>query len=262
MWVEFQKYHGAGNDFIMIDCRNYPEGIFTPVIVNHLCDRHFGIGSDGLILLLNDKAGLDFKMKYFNSDGNEGTMCGNGGRCITAFAKNLGVCGDQAVFSGIDGLHHARIISPENINLKMIDVSGISLNDDGYLLETGSSHLVIFKENLKDLDVVNLGRQIRNKEKYGMEGINVNFIRMQDPETILIRTYERGVEDETLACGTGSVASAISAYFSGKSDKVTYSVITRGGRLKVSFTPDQGNVYKNVWLEGPVKYVFSGKFEI
>ena len=256
--VEFYKYHGAGNDFIMIDCRSLDELFFSTQRVAFLCDRHFGIGADGLILLLKDNK-TKFRMKYFNSDGAEGSMCGNGGRCITAFARDLGIVTEKAVFSGIDGLHHANILSPDMVSLKMIDVKGVKEFDDGYLIDTGSPHFVTFRENLSETDVLNEGREIRHQSRFSNSGANVNFVEPISSGSFKIRTFERGVENETLACGTGSVASAISSYFRQKPDKSSYTVEAQGGMLSVRFTPHNNGSYTDVWLEGPVKFVFKGE---
>jgi len=261
MKLEFYKYHGAGNDFVMIDCRNYDEALFDRKRVETMCDRHFGIGADGLILLLNDKD-TQFRMKYFNSDGLEGTMCGNGGRCITAFARDLGIIKESATFRGIDGLHHSDILNNELISLKMIDVEGVKVLDDGYIVETGSRHFVTFRNDISKLDVFHEGREIRNQSRFGKEGTNVNFIQTVSENSFRMRTYERGVENETLACGTGSVASAITSYFREKPDKISYNIEAPGGNLKVKFNPHKNGSFTDIWLEGPAKFVFKGIFEI
>jgi len=260
MELAFSKYHGAGNDFIMIDGRKYKESIFTKEAVNFLCDRHLGIGADGLILFQNSKD-YDFRMKYFNSDGNEGTMCGNGGRCITAYAKSLGIMENSTIFEGIDGVHEAKFISDKVVSLKMINVEKVEQLDDGFLMETGSRHFVLLKENIENIDVLNTGREIRYQNRFGKEGTNVNFIEIRD-YGVKIRTYERGVENETLACGTGTVAAAISAYIESESDKISYKIFARGGELKVDFKPRPGNRFENIWLTGPVEYVFEGKIKV
>ncbi len=259
--MEFHKYHGAGNDFIMIDCRQINETVFHQRLVSFLCDRHFGIGADGLILLLDNKES-DFRMKYFNSDGLEGTMCGNGGRCITAFARNLGIINDKADFTGIDGSHFANILEPELVSLKMIDVDSIAVFEDGFLVETGSRHFVTIRENISDLDVYNEGSEIRHQKRFGKAGTNVNFIQHTSLNSFKIRTFERGVENETLACGTGSVASAITSWFVQKPDKSSYSIEATGGILQVRFTPRENGTFTDVWLEGPVKVVFKGQITI
>jgi diaminopimelate epimerase len=261
MELEFYKYHGAGNDFIMIDCRNYDENQFDRSRVEYLCNRHFGIGADGLILLLNDSES-DFRMKYFNSDGLKGSMCGNGGRCITAFACDLGIIQKIASFRGIDGLHHANILDNGQISLQMIDIEEVKELEDGYILNTGSPHFVTFRNQLAEIDVFTEGKQIRHQSRFEKSGANVNFVETVSENVFKIRTYERGVENETLACGTGSVASAISSYLRHKTDKTTYSVLAPGGQLSVSFTPKKNGSFTDVLLEGPAKFVFKGRIEI
>ena len=261
MIVEFYKYHGAGNDFIIIDCRQYDEVYFYKKRVEFLCDRHLGIGADGLILLLNDM-NYEFRMKYFNSDGKVGTMCGNGGRCIVAFAFDLGLIHENVSFIGIDGMHYAKILSPEMISLKMTDVNGVKEFEDGYLVETGSTHFVTYRENIAKLDVFNEGRKIRQQSRFGKAGTNVNFVESLTQNSFRMRTYERGVENETLACGTGSVASAISSYYREKPDKYSYTIEAPGGTLFVRFNPRKDGSFTDVWLEGPVKFVYKGKIEL
>ncbi len=257
MNLEFYKYHGAGNDFIMIDCRNLNESVFDRKRVEFLCNRHLGIGADGLILLLNHKDAA-FRMKYFNSDGEEGTMCGNGGRCITAFARDLGVIDGDTGFVGVDGLHEAKILPGGLISLKMIDVMGVKTLEDGYIVQTGSPHFVTFRNSVAEIDVYNEGRQIRHQSRFANEGVNVNFVETLSPGSIKMRTFERGVENETLACGTGSVAAAISTWYRQKTDKISYSIEAPGGKLKVSFIPQKNGSFTDVWLEGPALFVFRG----
>jgi len=259
--LEFFKYHGAGNDFVMFDCRIPGESAFTTELVKFLCDRHIGIGADGLILLLNDDD-AQFRMKYFNSDGKEGTMCGNGGRCIVEFAKDLGLINETANFKGIDGLHKAIIKSKGIISLQMIDVKEVEILEDGYFLNTGSPHFVTFRENVSSLNVFEEGRAIRHQPRFGKTGSNVNFVQTAGDNYFIMRTFERGVENETLACGTGTVASAISSYIHKKTDKSSYTIDAPGGTLKVSFTPHENGTYSDVWLEGPVKFVFKGEILI
>jgi diaminopimelate epimerase len=261
MKIEFFKYHGAGNDFIMIDARDMAESDFSEELVKNLCDRHFGIGADGLILLLNDRK-ADLRMKYFNSDGREGTMCGNGGRCIASFAHRLGIITEKAIFNGIDGIHEAFICDKLNVRLKMSDVSNIQVLDDGYLLDTGSPHFVNFRDDLLPIDVFREGREIRYQNRFSPGGVNVNYIQILSDNELNIRTYERGVEDETLACGTGAVASAISAYLKNNTDKNSYLLHARGGELIVSFDTDGKGKFSNIWLKGPAEFVFKGSIDI
>jgi diaminopimelate epimerase len=259
MRFRFSKYQGAGNDFILIED---PECTFPQddqVFVKKLCDRRFGIGADGL-MLLRPSLEKDFKMLYFNSDGLEGTMCGNGGRCLVAFAKDCGFIdkNKNIIFEAIDGEHSAHIIRPGYISLKMIDVQGVTKKSTGYFANTGSLHHVEYVKNLVDKDVETMGKTIRNSSDYAPLGCNVNFIEAGDNNEIRIRTYERGVEGETLACGTGSVASAIVHHYTGHVFS-EYIIKALGGELKVRFDYADG-IYKNVWLDGPTTYVFKGEW--
>ena len=254
--IEFFKYQGTGNDFVMIDNRDliFPK---EREIIENLCDRRFGIGGDGLILLENDPS-ADFKMVYYNSDGNESTMCGNGGRCLVAFAHFLDIFEDRTVFNAIDGLHEAEIHNGI-VKLKMIDVDGIKNIDADFELNTGSPHFVTFVEMLKDYKVFEKGNKIRNSASYCQEGINVNFVEKIAENEIFIRTYERGVEDETFSCGTGATAAALVFLKDKKLPSVKVKVL--GGNLKV-YAEQEGEGFKNIWLEGPAKQVFKGKFDL
>ena len=252
--LRFYKYQGTGNDFVMIDNRDlqFPK---EQEIIEKLCDRRFGIGGDGLILLENDPA-ADFKMVYYNSDGNESTMCGNGGRCLVAFAHFLDIFEDQTTFTAIDGLHEAEI-NNGIIKLKMIDVPFIKNIGGNFELNTGSPHYVSFVEKLKDYKVFDHGNKIRNSASYCEEGINVNFIEEIAEDEIFLRTYERGVEDETFSCGTGATAAALVFLKDIKISCVKVKVL--GVNLKV-YAEQDGKSFKNIWLEGPAKQVFKGKF--
>ncbi|WP_284464259.1 diaminopimelate epimerase [Chryseobacterium sp.] len=254
--MEFYKYQGTGNDFVMVDNRDlqFPK---DKNIIEKLCDRRFGIGADGLILLENDPD-YDFKMVYYNSDGGESTMCGNGGRCLVAFAFFLDVFEDKCKFIAIDGEHDAEIHNGI-IKLKMIDVNTISHDGNDFVLNTGSPHYVKYVDNLKDYDVYTEGHGIRNSENYKEKGINVNFIEKISDNEIFVRTYERGVEDETYSCGTGVTASALT--FLQKDNLTSVKVKTLGGNLKV-YAEKSGDSFCNIWLEGPAKQVFKGKVDI
>ena len=251
------KYHGAGNDFILADNRNqtFPN---NPDTIELLCHRRFGIGADGLILLEND-SDTDFYMRYFNADGYEGTMCGNGGRCVVAFAQKLGIIKDTTVFNSVDGLHEASIRYNEPtsvVKLKMGNVSNVISANGYYELNTGSRHYVQLVDDLSKVDIVNEGRKIRHSAAFAPEGINVNFIELQN-NSILIGTFERGVEDETLACGTGAIAAAIASYLhSNLQEPANYTLQAKGGKLMVCFDKPQNGVFTNIWLEGPAAYVF------
>ncbi|MGN6601949.1 MAG: diaminopimelate epimerase, partial [Ginsengibacter sp.] len=210
MKIKFYKYQGAGNDFILIDNREKISHEFTVQHIKKMCDRHFGIGADGL-MLLNNKDGFDFEMIYFNADGNEGSMCGNGGRCIVQFASNMGIKKNEYKFLATDGVHEAKIDLNKEVSLKMNDVTDVDFSMDHYVLDTGSPHYVKFVGDVQDLNVVSDGSKIRNSREFSEKGINVNFVQTLDDDHIFVRTYERGVEDETLSCGTGVTASALMA---------------------------------------------------
>ena len=261
MKINFYKYHGTGNDFIMIDDRENVLDLSTSQVKN-LCDRHFGIGADGLIRVLN-KNGFDFEMVYYNSDGNLGSMCGNGGRCAAAFVNYLGMIETEASFSAFDGPHFASIISvsPMLVKLKMNDVFQISKEGNSFVINTGSPHFITFVNSVEKIELVKMGREIRNSEKYVNEGINVNFVQIEN-EGLKIRTYERGVEDETLSCGTGVTASVLAAVTAGLiPNKNICHVETPGGKLKVHFNA-VSNGFDQIWLEGPAEAVFSGVVEL
>tara|TARA_R110002049_G_scaffold269019_1_gene445780 strand:- start:2305 stop:3078 length:774 start_codon:yes stop_codon:yes gene_type:complete len=251
----FYKYQGTGNDFVMIDNRqqNFPKN--DTKRIKHLCDRRFGIGADGLILLENH-IDLDFKMVYYNADGNESSMCGNGGRCLVAFAKHLGVIKDRAVFEAIDGLHHATIEN-DMIKLQMLDVDIIEKHKNHTFLNTGSPHHVQFEQNINDFDIKTIGAKIRYGKPYNEAGSNVNFVKKLSDSSFRVRTYERGVEDETLSCGTGVTAVAIAMHAIGETNKNRIDLEVEGGKLQVCFDVENA-VYENVWLIGPAKFVFKG----
>lgn len=259
MILNFSKYHGAGNDFVIVDNRTniFPKSI---ELIKNLCDRHFGIGADGLMLLEN-ASNTDFYMRYFNSDGNESTMCGNGGRCITLFAKNKGIINMSAHFLGVDGEHESNIEPDGAVNLKMQDVSEIEIGNDYYFLNTGSPHFVKFVDDVQKIDVFNQGKQIRNSFNLKDGGTNVNFIDYNNG-IINIRTFERGVENETLACGTGTVASTIAYYLHNKEFKPEYRIQTQGGALYVRFNVINDNTFNTIWLKGSAVHVFDGEIKI
>ncbi|MDT0688307.1 diaminopimelate epimerase [Salegentibacter sp. F188] len=262
MKIQFYKYQGTGNDFVMIDNRQELLSKKDTKIVKRLCDRKFGIGADGLILLENpDAEGDDFKMLYFNSDGNESSMCGNGGRCLVAFAKFLGVIEDEAVFTAVDGPHKATV-SDGMVSLQMQNVEEIRKFGNVCFLNTGSPHHVVFTKNVKDLKVKEEGAAIRYSDVYmNNGGTNVNFVEAEENDTFLVRTYERGVEDETLSCGTGVTAVAIAANASGRTNGNTIRLIVPGGELSVSFEKKEEGQYENIWLTGPAEQVFKGEIE-
>lgn len=256
MLQTFYKYQGTGNDFVMIDNR---QKLFDKSNTKHiafLCDRRFGIGADGLILLENHDE-LDFKMVYYNADGNESTMCGNGGRCLVAFAKHLGIISNKASFEAIDGLHFAEIEN-SSVKLQMQDVKTIEKHVNHVFLNTGSPHHVQFEENIEDFDIKTKGSKIRYGTPYNVVGSNVNFVKKIEEATFAVRTYERGVEDETLSCGTGVTAVALAMNYLGETNQNLVKLQTQGGELKVSFTKE-GETYKNVCLIGPATFVFKGE---
>lgn len=257
MTIQFYKYQGTGNDFVMIDDREEKFPAQNYDLVKHLCDRRFGIGADGLILLRN-KTGYDFEMVYFNADGRPGSMCGNGGRCTVAFAKFLGVIQNETHFLAADGNHDATV---ENglVSLKMNEVTSIECGPDFYYLNTGSPHYVTFGENVASENVFEKGRSIRYNERFKQEGTNVNFAEERPDKSLFIRTYERGVEDETFSCGTGVTATALAASLRGAQSPV--AIETPGGKLEVSFKK-QGDHFTNIYLTGPAEQVFRGEVEI
>jgi diaminopimelate epimerase len=268
MTFSFCKYHGAGNDFVLLDNRS---GVFSALTEKHiafLCDRHFGIGADGLMLLDGPTGNEDFAMRYYNSDGRESVMCGNGGRCITAFAHRLLPAKKTYAFRAADGLHTAEIRGKRGneylVRLKMIDVKKPEKRGNDYLLNTGAPHYVRFTGDVNAVDVPAEARALRyNTALTGEEGANINFVQEQ-PEGLLIRTYERGIEGETLACGTGSVAAAIAAQYRQETlaDGKNYSIElqTRGGLLKVDFHY-RNNMFTEVFLRGLANFVFEGTIE-
>ena len=255
MLLTFYKYQGTGNDFVMIDNREQVFPVENTELVAALCDRRFGIGADGLILLENDDS-ADFKMVYFNSDGNQSTMCGNGGRCLVAFAKFLGIITEEASFMAVDGLHRASI-QGDIVDLKMNDVNDIKTKPNAYFLDTGSPHHVQLISALDAYDVHREGARLRYG-LYGEKGSNINFVEPIGDTAFLVRTYERGVEGETLSCGTGVTAVAIAMHKANKVSGSQVDIKTRGGDLKVNFTSSDGE-YTNVSLIGPAKQVFKGE---
>lgn len=258
MILNFYKYQGAGNDFIFLDNRGaiFPKD--NKALIIHLCDRHFGIGADGLILIENHPE-TDFSMVYFNADSSQ-TMCGNGARCAVALAKKLNIINESTNFIAYDGLHHAEVNHDGTISLEMIDVENVDVLENHVFTNTGTLHHIELVEDLENYPVVELGRKIRN-EIYGVEGSNVNFIQQTNENTFMIRTYERGVEDETLACGTGVTAVAIAAHKIGKTTDTVVNVNAVGGNLQVSFDVVDG-IYKNVVLTGPAQFVFQGTINV
>jgi diaminopimelate epimerase len=258
MHIAFNKYQGAGNDFIIIDNR---KGIFNPDdynLVNRLCDRRFGIGADGLILISHHEK-ADFEMKYFNSDGRPGSMCGNGGRCTAHFANKWGIAGKSHKFMAFDGLHMAEVMD-DIVRLQMADVNEYKIVDGSYFINTGSPHYMVFTTEIDRIDVNEEGKRLRWSPRFSPGGTNVNFVEVHD-NGLYLRTFERGVEEETLACGTGVTASAIASVLKGHFDTGSVNVKTRGGSLKVEFKVADGKV-TNVWLTGQATFVFEGSIKV
>lgn len=260
MNIRFYKYQGAGNDFILVDNRENTIVHTNPKLISTLCDRRFGIGGDGMMFLQN-KEGFDFEMVYYNADGQPSSMCGNGGRCIVAFAKFLGVIETDTEFLAVDGPHHAKISeSGDWVSLQMIDVNQINTDHDAYVLNTGSPHYVKQVDDLAHRDVFHEGKAIRNNATYREKGINVNFVE-PTAEGYFVRTFERGVEDETFACGTGVTAVALAmARHKQQTGNITTPIKVLGGDLNIRFNYD-GNTFTDIFLEGPAVQVFSGEVE-
>ena len=262
MKLQFYKYQGTGNDFVMIDNRRQVFSKNNTNLIKRLCDRKFGVGADGLILLEEPiQPGDDFNMLYFNADGNQSSMCGNGGRCIVAFAEFLGIIEQKASFSAIDGFHEA-VIEDNLVGLKMMDIDDIEINADlpHIFLDTGSPHHILFVENVDDVRVVKEGAAVRYSDTYkAIGGTNVNFVEKLHDGTLKVRTYERGVENETLSCGTGVTAVALAANATGKISESEVKLNTAGGKLMVSFEKEQGG-FRNIWLHGPAEQIFKGEF--
>ncbi len=256
--LKFSKYQGTGNDFVMIDNRQllFPK---RQTVIAQLCHRRFGIGADGLILLEKPThTEDDFKMVYYNADGNESTMCGNGGRCLVKFAHDIGVIENKARFTAIDGPHEATH-NQELVSLKMRDVSGYKKTTDAYIIDSGSPHYITFVENVAQINVAKQGRAIRNSPPFKTEGINVNFVEINNSE-FKIRTYERGVEAETYSCGTGVTAAALALFISKNSTKEV-TLHTQGGILQVHFEAAEKG-FKNIWLTGPAEKTFTGELSL
>jgi diaminopimelate epimerase len=260
MKIQFWKYQGTGNDFVILDNRDKKYDRLTREQVQFLCDRRFGIGADGL-MLLNSHKDYDFEMKYYNSDGGESSMCGNGGRCLTKFAHDIGIILSDYRFIAIDGEHEASINTDGTVALKMNDVDNVKYDRGNYILNTGSPHFVTIDNDVMSIDVFKRGRDIRYSDAFKNEGINVNFVQQtEEPDKIIVRTYERGVEDETYSCGTGVTASALVCYHNDNGFN-RVEVQTKGGDLSVEYDKI-GDSFRNVWLNGPAVKVFEGTIEI
>lgn len=255
MKTHFYKYQGAGNDFVMIDNRNGQFDKLNIELIQSICDRRFGVGADGLILIENHNE-IDFDMIYFNSDGSQ-SFCGNGSRCAVAFANRLGIIEAKTTFMAIDGKHDAYL-EGESIFLKMSNVKPIEKIGNDYFLDTGSPHYVQFVDKIKDMNVFSEGKAIRNSDRFKVQGTNVNFIEKISDTQIAIRTYERGVENETLACGTGVTAAAIVHGVLNKQKHIFINA--QGGDLEVQFKGDKS--FSDIWLKGPAEMVFEGEIDV
>ena len=258
MTINFSKYHSTGNDFVILDNRNDIIKKKNKKTIRSICQRRFGVGSDGLILLQNHKD-VDFEMLYFNADGALSTLSGNGARCVVSYAKELGIIDNECKFIAADG-EHTAIINGKVVKLKLCDVNEIEEDGDYFVLNTGSPNYVTIHTHLDKIDVSIVGKQIRNNERFKKEGINVNFVEIQYDNKLFVRTYERGVENETLSCGTGIVASAIAVAVE-LDDGTDFEIATRGGNLNVSFERN-GDTFSNIWLEGPVIKVYEGQIKL
>jgi diaminopimelate epimerase len=259
MKVHFQKYQGTGNDFIMIDNLSDDHSFLDVTHVQQICNRRFGVGADGLILI-NSHSSLDFEVDYYNSDGSK-SFCGNGARCAVQFYARNHSNQREFKFMAIDGIHFARRVKNE-ICLEMNSIQAIEIYNNDFILNTGSPHYVQHINDLENLDVVHLGRQIRYSDHFNEAGINVNFVKQIAPNHISIRTYERGVEDETLSCGTGATACAIVEGRSFSEGNHSVCIDVRGGQLQVTFTRNNNGTFSNVTLQGPATFVFEGVIDV
>lgn len=260
MMIQFYKYQGTGNDFIILDNR---KGAYENIACEQLafmCNRKFGIGADGL-MMMNAKEGVDFEMRYFNADGKQSTMCGNGGRCMIRFAFDQGMHKMTYRFIAIDGLHEAEIDTHEQIRLKMTDVNMVNITDGYAVLNTGSPHYVKHVSDMDAVNVIETGRSIRNQKEFFKDGINVNFVETLDDDSIYVRTYERGVEDETLSCGTGVTAAALMCAHNEKGFN-RVEVKTLGGKLSVEYNKISDTQFEDIWLCGPATFVFKGEIQL
>lgn len=270
MAIIFHKFQGAGNDFILIDDREdlfEKDPTLRPQLIERLCNRNFGAGADGLILLKSSDR-VDFEMHFFNSDGLPGSFCGNGARCIVAFADFLGISKREISFTASDGLHRAVIQSKSasewDISVEIADIQTGSLHlSQGDVIHTGSPHIVLFRDTIENIDVLQEGKALRFDEKYSPAGVNVNFAQIIDNHNIKLRTYERGVEGETLACGTGATAAALAAWMEGcRNPQNQYKIHARGGILRVHFDVEKDADhyhFSDIWLSGPAIRVYGAE---
>lgn len=258
--IEFYKYQGAGNDFILIDNR---ENLFNgdkAKLAQNICERKFGIGSDGLIFI--EKSDIaEFEMDFLNPDGSR-SFCGNGSRCAVQFAKDQNIFVNfKTSFSAIDGTHYASILK-DSVKVEMKNVEVVEQHKESYFTDTGSPHYVSYFKSIDNLDIIDFGHKIRYSDKYKEQGTNVNAVEEVSDLTIKVRTYERGVENETLACGTGVTACALTYGLKHNLDSGIVNIKAVGGDLKVSFVKNSNDSFKEVWLEGPAKFVFKGEINV
>lgn len=257
MNIPFEKYHGTGNDFVLIDNRSGFFPVNDNPLIKKLCDRHFGVGSDGLILIERG-VGTHFFMNFFNPDASQ-SFCGNGSRCAVRFAKALDIFNDECTFGAIDGEHSAVLNDDNSVSVLMRDVNVVQAYDNDVFIDTGSPHYLVMSHNVSELDLLSAARKIRYSKAFAEHGVNVNFVEVLTEGHIRMRTYERGVEDETLSCGTGVTAAALFyAHQTGFIGEV--KVTTRGGDLSVKSERRQGGGFSNIWLNGPAEPVFSGNY--
>jgi diaminopimelate epimerase len=261
MEIKFQKYQGTGNDFVILDNRKGEYKNLSAGQIKLLCDRRFGIGADGL-MLLNEKPGYDFDMTYFNANGQLGSFCGNGSRCIIKFAWSCSIQKEHYVFTAADGEHEAKLDAEGMVSLKMQDVDAIRNYHNDFIVNTGSPHFIRLTGDVMHLDVYKKGKEIRYSPEFEKEGINVNFAeQLTEPDKIIVRTYERGVENETLSCGTGVTAAALVCYHN-ENGFNEVEIQTPGGILYVEFDRTADGKFRNIWLCGPAEKVFEGVIAI
>ncbi len=261
--INFFKYQGAGNDFVMIDNRNQAFTGNKVQLAQRLCERRFGIGSDGLIFIEPTSSPLayDFEMDFLNPDGSR-SFCGNGSRCAVKFAQDLGIfTGNSTKFKAIDGIHLAEVLNSE-VKIEMKPVEKVEIKDKDFFIHTGSPHYVCHHQNIDQLDMVKFGRNIRYSDTYKKEGTNVNVVEEIQPNHIKVRTYERGVEYETLACGTGVTACAISYAYKNSIDQGQLKIEALGGQLSVEFNQYEPGKFKDLFLIGPAQFVFKGTYDL
>ncbi len=255
--IHFHKYQATGNDFVIIDNRETKFSL-TKEQIARICHPKFGVGADGLMLIENHPS-LNFHLEYFNSDGSQ-SLCGNGCRAAVQFASQLGLVNGSAKFTAFDGPHAAEILPDRNVRLKMADVSECQTIGEDFFINTGSPHYIKFVTGINNYLVFDEGKKIRYDQRFQPGGTNVNFVELQDANTIFVRTYERGVENETLSCGTGITAAALAASLKGYSSPI--SIKTLGGALTVEFKSSQAGTFHDIYLIGPAKMVFKGQLEL